>query len=420
MKKSMPDRTPDLRQKAVLVLREGYVCDHCLGRQFAQLLHGYGNQERGAAVRLWLACLLDAGAILDVAPANFSEVGLRRALRTGEAGPCSVCSDFFQTVDQWVLRCINALDGIEFNTFRVGTRLSTTLAQREEVLWARAGEEWSEPLKAEINRILGMALEERLTATADYRDPEMILTIDLERNRVKVETKPLFVYGRYQKLARGIPQTKWPSRKYRSSVEKVTSRPFIRAARAAGSAFHGMGREDVDVRCIAWRPFVLEIKSPRRRSLDLAGLEARINRSKRIKVKDLRFVARSVVAGIKQSRPDKTYRAVVRLGQTRQPHEFQTLGSLVGAIEQLTPRRVMHRRTDMPRRRQIKALQCKRLGLRRLELTITAEAGTYIKEFISGDEGRTRPSVAKVLGCDAVCRELDVIEIHTAFQPAGD
>lgn len=34
--------------------------------------------------------------------------------------------------------------------------------------------------------------------------------------------------------------------------------------------------------------------------------------------------------------------------------------------------------------------------------------GLYIKELVSGDRGRTRPSFAEVLGREALCIELDV------------
>ena len=42
------------------------------------------------------------------------------------------------------------------------------------------------------------------------------------------------------------------------------------------------------------------------------------------------------------------------------------------------------------------------------------QAGTYIKEFVHGDDGRTAPNVAALLGCHepAQCLELDVLEIH--------
>jgi len=47
-----------------------------------------------------------------------------------------------------------------------------------------------------------------------------------------------------------------------------------------------------------------------------------------------------------------------------------------------------------------------------LELTVRAQPGTYIKELVSGDDGRTRPSVTEILGTAAECAQLDVLAIH--------
>ncbi len=43
---------------------------------------------------------------------------------------------------------------------------------------------------------------------------------------------------------------------------------------------------------------------------------------------------------------------------------------------------------------------------------VRAESGTYIKELVSGDDGRTRPSLAEILGTPATCVALDVVKIH--------
>lgn len=47
------------------------------------------------------------------------------------------------------------------------------------------------------------------------------------------------------------------------------------------------------------------------------------------------------------------------------------------------------------------------------------QAGTYIKEFVHGDDGRTNPSLGSLLGCSgpAEILELDVLEIHMDFLP---
>jgi len=81
-----------------------------------------------------------------------------------------------------------------------------------------------------------------------------------------------------------------------------------------------------------------------------------------------------------------------------------------GEVVQRTPQRVDHRRADKHREREVKSVEWKVAeGL--LVMDIKAEAGTYIKELISGDDGRSEPSVAGLLGMDAECVKLDVIDI---------
>ena len=45
-------------------------------------------------------------------------------------------------------------------------------------------------------------------------------------------------------------------------------------------------------------------------------------------------------------------------------------------------------------------------------LHILASAGTYIKEFVHGDLGRTMPNVGSILGCEADILQLDVCQVY--------
>jgi tRNA pseudouridine synthase 10 len=49
---------------------------------------------------------------------------------------------------------------------------------------------------------------------------------------------------------------------------------------------------------------------------------------------------------------------------------------------------------------------------RKFEIIIECEGGLYIKELISGDEGRSQPSVSDILGTPAICAQLDVMEVN--------
>ncbi len=60
---------------------------------------------------------------------------------------------------------------------------------------------------------------------------------------------------------------------------------------------------------------------------------------------------------------------------------------------------------------QIKEISLLELSGNMISLAVTAEAGTYIKELVHGDDGRTQPSIAGELGVKVQIQELDVLEI---------
>jgi len=86
---------------------------------------------------------------------------------------------------------------------------------------------------------------------------------------------------------------------------------------------------------------------------------------------------------------------------------------LCGAIiKQRTPTRVLHRRADKVRTKKVYDLEAKKVSEDEIELTIRGQGGLYIKELITGDEGRTTPSVAEVLGKDLTVLELTVLDVE--------
>ncbi len=84
---------------------------------------------------------------------------------------------------------------------------------------------------------------------------------------------------------------------------------------------------------------------------------------------------------------------------------------------QRTPQRVAHRRADLERPRRLRVLAVERLADGALAVRMRCQHGTYVKEWISGDDGRSLPSLASLLGVPCRCRQLDVEEILTDEPP---
>ncbi len=80
-------------------------------------------------------------------------------------------------------------------------------------------------------------------------------------------------------------------------------------------------------------------------------------------------------------------------------------------IKQQTPIRVMHRRADLIREKYIYKVKVKKVSLKRALLEIRCQGGLYVKELVSGDEGRTVPNVSDLLRNRAKTLKLDVLKV---------
>jgi tRNA pseudouridine synthase 10 len=388
---------PEIRAGLAHSLQAGPLCDHCLGRLVAGADTGLANDQRGRAVREALA-----------APAP--------------QAACGMCGGLFEAIGEWADRAAEAFRGWEFASVGIATRPDPQVARREEALWqtlgsasAEAAGPWAagdlvEPYRQEFGRLLGLRLADLLGCEASPKDPDVWLFADLAAGSVTVRVEPLFVCGRYRKLVRGISQCRWAAAP--TSVQDIVGDPVCRAAEGKDHRFHGCGREDVDVRCLGERPFALQVLRPRRRRLDWAALADEINRSGRVEVLGLAPCRRPVVADLKELRPEKTYRALVRLASDVDDAALARLAGLVGPVQQRTPLRVLKRRPDLVRDRRIMSLQWRRVDGRTIEVEVRTQAGLYVKEWVSGDSGRTHPSIAEALGTAAECAELDVTAVH--------
>ena len=76
-------------------------------------------------------------------------------------------------------------------------------------------------------------------------------------------------------------------------------------------------------------------------------------------------------------------------------------------IQQSTPLRVMHRRSSDVRPKYILSLSACRIDDHWFRLRMSKSAGTYVKEFVHGDCGRTHPSIGSMLGGRTDITELD-------------
>ena len=133
----------------------------------------------------------------------------------------------------------------------------------------------------------------------------------------------------------------------------------------------------------------------------------------------LAFVTHEMIARVKQHDATKTYRATVAFAESVTEAALDAaLADLDGAtVDQRTPTRVDHRRADTVRERAVLSLDGALTDERSAVVDVHGEGGLYIKELMSGDGGRTEPSLAGLLGVDVTVDTLDVLDVEGVDEP---
>ena len=499
-------------------------CDTCLGRLGGKQRYDQTMVDSGVEIR---------AAVVARDP--------HLADAEGRVGLCPFCEDLFNEVDLLADLISEALQGREIGRLQVGARFPKDQMEEEDVMRKRYGAGGSDPLKSSLVKFVSDAVKARM---GDVRivseNPEVLAIIDVTTRTVDLDGRSVYLYGRYRKLERGVPQTRWPCRackgrgcdrcegtglQYPTSVQQLVADPLRELLGAEDDAFHGMGREDIDVRCLGrGRPFVVELKAPMRRTVDAEAAMDAINTAAAgsIEVTSLRPSSRKEVVRVKDTAAEKSYAIRFRLrplsekehaaltapmdltkedvqergGRKRKgrrkrrgdrgapatkplpepepevpvvdeaalqamkkaelverakaqdlptsgtkadlvdrlvkaapaeaapmtmagPEEIeQAVQGLRGAmLAQRTPERVAHRRADLVRRRKVlettdPIIETMDDGHTEVEFTLRCESGTYVKETVHGDGGRTQPSVAALIRARCDVLWLDVADIH--------
>ena len=439
----------DILEKAQRMLEEYPLCDHCLGRQFALLGHSVENDERGKAIKLALTLKAHELAlsknregvrILKILATNgFSKAAgeilqkmKKRIPRKNFPKTCFLCESKSESFDDLAKKALKELESYEYNSFLVGIELPITVEEREDEFKAKFNVSYGENMRNEFGRVIGKKIAEHSGKIADYRKPEIVVLVNPFAEKISLQINPLYIAGRYKKLVRGIPQSKWfcsncqgkgcekcnwTGKMYPESVEELIATPLLDVTSGIKASFHGSGREDIDARMLGkGRPFVIEITKPQKRFLDLKKVEEVVNTyaKGKVEVLNLQFADKAVVRRLKKAESaQKEYRVLIEFENKIATKELRLLEERLTnvMVMQKTPLRVLHRRADLTREKYIYEVKVKKLSPKKAEMKVRCQGGLYVKELVTGDEGRTTPSVSEILKNRAKPIKLDVLNV---------
>ncbi|KJH44609.1 TIGR01213 family protein [Dictyocaulus viviparus] len=297
----------------------------------------------------------------------------------------------------------------------------------------RKFDESSPYTKVKVERILGR-INEDIAKEFTLSSPTRFCSFS-----ISFEREPVFLAGRYCKYSRFLPQSPWsfedktaPKEPGNSVSEKICDSMKFKFG-ASEARFIASGREDIDVRMLGdGRPFAVELRNchfiksleGKHHLVTLRQLQNEINKDCDIRINGL---ARITNEEIDQFRIGEEKRKVyVAYCYSTVPIHDELLEDAVRKIPteilQKTPIRVLKRRALLDRRRSIYSMEFLRLDNYHFLVRLETQAGTYVKEFVHGDFGRTRPSLADILnisqgGVDIL--ELDVEKVDFDWPPTN-
>jgi len=344
---------------------------------------------------------------------------------------CHVCNELMGEAERLAKSALADSSLFEWSAFSVSSSFPKAVFIREEEVAGFLGPGNYSSLKNAANSLLASIISKASGRKNAPRKADAVFEFDFANSKSRAYPSSIYVFGHYLKFSRSHCQSRWHcsgchgkgcascggSGKNYPSIEDELGKAIGGAFLAKEWTLHASGREDVDVRTLGTgRPFVLELRLPLKRSVNLSSVELALSSNPSVIAVGLKTVGKHFLDAVCNSHFEKEYSALISADRPLTKSDAKKIGSLAGkTISQQTPKRVLSRRTDMERKRKIFSIRASEAEGGKLRIHVLAEAGTYIKELIHSDEGRTSPSISALLSCKAACDELDVVSIHDYF-----
>jgi tRNA pseudouridine synthase 10 len=319
-----------------------------------------------------------------------------------------------ERLDSLAEKIKTAVWGYEFDTFLVGATLPTQIYEREDALRARLKIRGMESVKNQLTREIGIMLSRQTRGKVDYLRPDITISLAIDKeNNVEVATKsrPLALSGRYTKKAPGMPQKqdRCPDCEGKGcsscensglagydSIEGVIAKKLMTITGGITPRFSWIGSEDQNSQVLGkGRPFYARVSDPKKRNFSKViirgkGVRAVLAAQDELPTIQPRFTVRT--------------RIHVRCDKNLTKKELQMLRELAG-------RQVSYHNRSKIATKRVRSASVRRIDSSNLVLTVVADGGLMIKQFVGGEE-YMKPNISEVLGCKCECVRFDILGVE--------
>ncbi|MBI2006828.1 MAG: pseudouridine synthase [Nitrosopumilales archaeon] len=353
------------------ILDEYSLCTACTGRLFAKKLGVLSYEQLGKKIY--------------------------RLLKKNESNKCFVCKNFLLKTNYFVDKLLELSSEYEFSTFLVGAILKPSIVDNDDEIRSKFQLRGIDSVKTDFTNQIAKIFSKKTKSKIDYLNPEITITIDLKTDSCQVKSKPLFLFGKYTKTERGIPQKEKPCSNCEGKGCRTCKNHGICTfdsveGKIAKVVFDKFGADQIKVTWIGGedktslvlnkgRPFFVKVINPKKRNIKLAK---KITQDK-VVIHNLHLIKQNP----KTSFPFKT--------KIQKP-----IGTLIKNTIAVYDK---NKRNE----KLIYSVKYDVLSSTSFSLSMTADGGLPIKRFVEGTD--VFPNLTDLIGTKCSCKEFDFHEV---------
>jgi len=369
------------------ILKECDLCDNCLGRFFINFTHLSSGKRLGNKIR--------------------NSINYRSVTK------CYICKNLLSNADLYVKMMQDASMGYEFSTFTVGAILKQSIIERDDKLRSRFHLRGVDGIKTDVTKELGKKFIRKTKKRIDHLLPDATFTINFKTERCNVKTKPVFLYGRYVKDKRGLPQKEESCRDCMGKgcifcnnhgivsfdgVEGKISKFLYEKFKTERVKFTWIGGEDKTSLVMGnGRPFFAKLLSPKKRNVRLA----KKSNLDEIMIHALRKIDHIPNGSI---RFKSKIKMLILAKNDISSNKLKRLKQLVTVPIEITDS------NNKQHKKVIHKLKYKKNSLQSFTVEIEADGGIPIKRFVDGFN--IIPNISSILGIQCSCEKFDINQIY--------
>ena len=355
---------------------------------------------------------------------------------------CYICQGLMSQLDSIIKKICDYVQakGYEYESFLLGASLPSALFEREDSIRARFKLRGKENIKKHFLDELRKKYQKITGKRPEHIAPDITINVVIANRVIEkgndghnnqnndnnyidssntshvtvfAKSSPIFLCGRYVKTIRGISQKKDKCQKcsgsgcatcnymgasQSNSVESIVGDRLLDITKGDTAKFSWLGGEDKDSLVLGnGRPFLMQILNPKVRYLE----------------KELIISENGICAVLKQRSPRSQLpsRFTTKIKITIHAENDLPDESLATLSNVLENSEVSYKAKSKVVKKKIYSLKAEQIHEKTFVLTMIADGGLFIKQFVGGQE-YIEPSISKIIGMKCECVAFDILDIN--------